>query len=126
MVVLEVVPGIVRFTLEPGLCRGVKLPRVIGLIFQALKATFAECVVPAMLRDQVLSSRSTLSRFENQANCDTAIELHRVMVDQFIVSFNQAPKRLVLDFDVTDDRVQVDQEGRELHVYYYDHYCFLP
>ena len=45
--------------------------------------------------------------------------------ENFIASFERAPKRLVLDVDATDDRVHGDQEGRFFHGYY-DHYCFLP
>jgi hypothetical protein len=47
------------------------------------------------------------------------------MVDQFIASFKRAPRKLVLDFDATDDAVHGKQEGRFFHGYY-DHYCFLP
>jgi len=47
------------------------------------------------------------------------------MVEQFIASFKRPPKRLVLDFDATDDAVHGKQEGRFFHGYY-DHYCFLP
>lgn len=47
------------------------------------------------------------------------------MVDRFIASFKRAPKRLILDFDATDDAVHGRQDGRFFHGYY-DHYCFLP
>ena len=42
-----------------------------------------------------------------------------------IESFKRAPKKLLLDFDATDDVVHGKQEGRFFHGYY-DHYCFLP
>jgi hypothetical protein len=51
--------------------------------------------------------------------------LHEVLVEQFIDSFKRAPRKLVLDFDATDDRVHGAQEGRFFHGYY-DRYCFLP
>jgi hypothetical protein len=51
--------------------------------------------------------------------------MHRVLVDQFIGSFRQAPAELILDFDATDDRVHGMQEGRSFHGYYGD-WCFLP
>jgi Transposase DDE domain group 1 len=51
--------------------------------------------------------------------------LNRLWVEQFIGSFEEAPKELVLDFDATDDPVHGHQEGRFFHGYY-DHYCFLP
>ena len=47
------------------------------------------------------------------------------MVDTFIASHRRPPKRLVLDFDATDDCVHGQQEGRFFHGYY-DQYCFLP
>ena len=40
-------------------------------------------------------------------------------------SFKTAPKKLILDFDATDDVVHGNQEDRFFHGYY-DHYCFLP
>ena len=53
------------------------------------------------------------------------INLHKVIVDQFIQSFESPPEEIILDFDATDDPVHGQQEGRFFHGYY-DHYCFLP
>ena len=47
--------------------------------------------------------------FENRANRGTAAAISGVMVDTFIASHRRAPKRLVLDFDATDDRVHGQQ-----------------
>ena len=79
----------------------------------------------ALNRCQPLASSSTLSRFENRADRQAAWQIHEVMVDQFIASFKRVPKKLILDFDATDDRVHGQQQGRFFHGYY-DHYCFLP
>jgi hypothetical protein len=79
----------------------------------------------ALERSDVLASASTLCRFENRADRAQAWRLHEVLVEQFIASFKRAPRKLVLDFDATDDRVHGSQEGRFFHGYY-DHYCFLP
>ena len=79
----------------------------------------------ALDRDEELASSSTLCRWENRADRDTAWRMHEVMVEQFIASFKRPPKKLVLDFDATDDAVHGKQEGRFFHGYY-DHYCFLP
>jgi hypothetical protein len=79
----------------------------------------------AVEREEVLASSSTLCRWENQANRQTAWHIHQVMIDRFVASFKQAPKELILDFDATDDVVHGKQEGRFFHGYY-DHYCFLP
>ena len=72
-----------------------------------------------------LASASTLCRMENQTSRATAVEIHKVMVEQFIASFDKPPKKLILDFDATDDAVHGNQQGRFFHGYY-DHYCFLP
>ena len=69
--------------------------------------------------------RPTLCRWENRADRAAAWRLHEVMIEQFIASFRRAPKRLVLDFDATDDAIHGQQEGSFFHGYY-DHYCFLP
>ena len=79
----------------------------------------------AVERDQVLASSPTLSRFENRADRETAWRLHEVLVNQFITSFKRPPKKLILDFDATDDPVHGEQDGRFFHGYY-QHYCFLP
>jgi hypothetical protein len=79
----------------------------------------------AVKRDTALASASTLCRWENRADRVTAWRLHEVLIDQFIASFRSPPKRLILDFDATDDAVHGQQEGRFFHGYY-DHYCFLP
>ena len=76
-------------------------------------------------RDEALASASTLCRFENRIDRKVAVDCHRLMVDQFIVSFDCPPKRLILDVDATDDPVHGSQVGRFFHGYY-GHYCFLP
>lgn len=79
----------------------------------------------AVDRDRLLASSSTLCRWENRADRATAWRMHEVLVDQFIASFKHAPKKLILDFDATDDAIHGRQEGAQFHGYY-DHYCFLP
>ena len=79
----------------------------------------------AVGRESRLGSSPTLCRLENRADRTMAVALHRVMVEQFIDSFKRPPKKLVLDFDATDDQVHGDQQGKFFHGYY-DHYCFLP
>lgn len=79
----------------------------------------------AVDRDGPLASASTLCRFENRAQRQGAVAIHKVLLDQFIASHREPPKELVLDFDATDDPVHGRQEGRFFHGYY-DRYCFLP
>jgi hypothetical protein len=75
--------------------------------------------------DHELASASTLCRWENRADRETAWVIAELMVELFIRSYRKAPEELILDFDATDDAVHGKQEGRFFHGYY-DHYCFLP
>lgn len=79
----------------------------------------------AVEQDEPLASASTLCRWENRSGREAACAIHQVLVDRFIASFDRAPKKLILDFDATDDPVHGKQEGRFFHGFY-DHYCFLP
>ncbi len=79
----------------------------------------------AVNRDEELASASTLCRFENRADRQTAWQIQKILVDQFMASFKEPPSELILDFDATDDPVHGEQEGRFFHGYY-DKYCFLP
>jgi hypothetical protein len=75
--------------------------------------------------DHELASASTLCRWENRADRETAGLIAEWMIELFIRSYRRAPEELILDFDATDDAVHGKQEGRFFHGYY-DHYCFLP
>jgi hypothetical protein len=79
----------------------------------------------AIERDEELASSPTLCRLEKRADRAAAVRMHEIFIEQFIASFKEAPKKLVLDFDATDDRVHGNQEGRFYHGYYGD-WCFLP
>lgn len=59
----------------------------------------------AVARDRELASASTLCRFENQVDKETFYAI------SFIASFKKKPKRLILDFDSTDDPVHGRQVG---------------
>lgn len=75
--------------------------------------------------ERALSSSPTLCRLEQRADRETVVNMHRVLVEQFIQSFEKAPKELVLDFDATDNPIHGDQVGKHFNAYY-DSYCFLP
>ena len=79
----------------------------------------------AVERDKPSASSPTLCRLENRANRETAVAIHRVLIDQFIASHPEPPGELILDFDATNDPVHGHQEGRFFQGYY-DEYCFLP
>ena len=79
----------------------------------------------ALERDEELASSPTLCPLEGGFDREAAVEMTKVFVEQFIASFKEAPKELILDFDATDDRVHGKQEGRFFHGYY-GNFCFLP
>jgi hypothetical protein len=75
--------------------------------------------------EQPMASPSTLCRLENRIMRQTLVRLSKILVDQFIASYETPPDEITLDFDATDDPVHGQQEGRFFHGYY-GHYCFLP
>lgn len=83
------------------------------------------CFQTVVGQDCSLASSSTLCRFENRADRDTALVVHEVLVEQFVASFDTPPEELILDLDATDDEVHGRQVSRFFHAFY-DHYCFLP
>ena len=80
-----------------------------------------------------LAGKSTLNRLEHApagahryrriGHEPEAIET--LFVDLFLDAHGQAPERLILDLDATDDPLHGHQEGRFFHGYY-DCYCYLP
>ncbi len=51
------------------------------------------------------------------------LDINKAFVEVFIESFEKAPKKIILDFDATDDPVHGDQIGKFFHGYY-NHYLF--
>ena len=72
-----------------------------------------------------LASQPTLSRFENRVSRPDLYRLARVLVDQFMASYDRPPKLIVLDFDDTEDPAHGEQE-QVRYDGYYGGYCFLP
>ena len=78
-----------------------------------------------MNADAALTGASTLCRFEQGMGREDAVRPHEALVERFIASFPRPPRRLVLDFDATDDPAHGMRESRFFHGYY-DRYCFPP
>ncbi len=76
-------------------------------------------------REHELASSSILCRLENRSVRTTSRSIHEVLFNKFVESYKRAPRKLILDFDATDDPVHENQEGRFFHGYY-GSYCFLP
>ncbi len=75
--------------------------------------------------DAALASQPTLSRFENAIDIPSLYRLRDVLIDQFIASFEEPPRRLTLDIDVFDDPTHGGQQLTFFHGYY-DQYQYLP
>ena len=98
---------------------------VLGVVLGRLEARRAGCAP--------LAGKSTLNRLEHAPSGahryrrigHDAGAIERLFVDLFLDAHGQAPERLVLDLDATDDPLHGQQEGRFFHGYY-DCYCYLP
>jgi Transposase DDE domain group 1 len=75
--------------------------------------------------DRELCSQSTISRLENLPDTRTLLRMGRALVDLYCGSFQQVPKRIVLDIDDTFDAVH---GGQQLCLFnaHYDEYGFQP
>lgn len=72
-----------------------------------------------------LASQSTLCRLENLPGVRELVAMGRAMVDLYCASFQQVPKRIVLDIDDTFDAVHGGQQLRLFNAHY-DEYGFQP
>ena len=87
---------------------------------------------PGLFRHS-LAGKSTLNRLEHAPSgahryrriAHEAEAIETLFVDLFLDAHGQAPARLILDLDATDDPLHGHQEGRFFHGYY-DCYCYLP
>jgi hypothetical protein len=87
-------------------------------------------------RGYPLAGKSTLNRLElapagvpythryHKILCDPDM-VDRFFVDTFLRTHTEAPERIILDFDATDDPLHGGQEGRFFNGYY-DCYCYMP
>jgi hypothetical protein len=83
-----------------------------------------------------LAGKSTLNRLElAPADMGTTHRYHKIVcqpeavdrffVDTYLNAYSRPQKRVILDFDATDDPLHGEQEGRFFHGYY-GCYCYLP
>jgi hypothetical protein len=72
-----------------------------------------------------LCSQPTMCRLENLPTATALKRMMAAMVDLFCHSFEQVPRRIVLDIDDTEDRVHGGQQLALFHAHY-DSRCFLP
>jgi hypothetical protein len=67
---------------------------------------------------EALASQPTISRLENQVSEQDIKALRRLFVDHFIASYQQPPRRLVLDIDGWDDPTHGEQQLSLFHGYF--------
>jgi hypothetical protein len=72
-----------------------------------------------------LCSQPTMCRLENLPTITALKRMMAAMVELFCDSFEQVPRRIVLDIDDTEDRVYGRQQLALFHAHY-DGRCFLP
>ena len=81
-----------------------------------------------------LAGKSTLNRLEHASKIGQdrhhkldhdAAAIARPILALFVEAHREAPIRIEIDLDATDDPLYGDQEGRHFHGYY-DCYCYLP
>ena len=72
-----------------------------------------------------LCSQPTMCRLENLPTTTALKRMMAAMIDLFCASFEQVPRRIVLDIDDTLDRVHGHQQLSLFHGHY-DSRCFLP
>jgi hypothetical protein len=72
-----------------------------------------------------LASQPTLSRFENAISIRSLKRLRDVVIDQFIGSVPEPPRRLTFDIDAVDDPAHGEQQLVLFHGYF-DQYQYFP
>jgi hypothetical protein len=74
---------------------------------------------------KALSSQPTISRFENAPSKTELYRIGLAIVDNFVDSYDEEPRVIVLDYDDTEDIVNGDQQ-LALFNGYFNEYCFMP
>jgi hypothetical protein len=72
-----------------------------------------------------LCSQPTMCRLENLPGATALKRMMAAMVELFCDSFEEVPRRIVLDIDDTEDRAHGQQQLALFHAHY-DSRCFLP
>jgi hypothetical protein len=76
------------------------------------------------IRDPDLASQPTLSRFENAIDVRSFFHLEKLLLEEFIASFDEPPRELTLDIDCFDDATHGQQQLTFFHGYY-EQYQYL-
>ena len=72
-----------------------------------------------------LASQPTMSRLENSVSRTDLYRIALALLETFIESYDQPPKKIILDIDDTDDATHGAQQLSLFHAYH-DEYCYMP
>ena len=72
-----------------------------------------------------LASQPTMSRLENSVSRTDLYRIGLALLEGFIESYDQPPKKIILDIDDTDD---ITHGAQQLSLFnaYHDEYCYMP
>ena len=72
-----------------------------------------------------LASQPTMSRLENSVSRTDLYRMALASLETFIESYDEPPKKIILDIDDTDDVTHGAQQLSLFHAYH-DEYCYMP
>lgn len=72
-----------------------------------------------------LASQPTMSRLENSVRRTDLYRIGLALLETFIESYDEPPKKIILDIDDTDDVTHGAQQLSLFHAYH-DEYCYMP
>ena len=75
--------------------------------------------------DADLASQPTMSRLENSVGMKTLYKIGKLFVDDYIASFDKAPKKVIIDADDTNANTYGAQQLTLFNAYY-NEYCYMP
>ena len=75
--------------------------------------------------DADLSSQPTMTRLENSVDSRTLYRIGKLFLDEYMSSFDKAPKKVILDADDTNANTYGAQQLTLFNAYY-NEYCYMP
>ena len=75
--------------------------------------------------DAELASQPTMTRLENNVGMKTLYKIGRLFVDDYMASFDKAPKKVIIDADDTNANTYGAQQLTLFNAYYKE-YCYMP
>ena len=75
--------------------------------------------------DSDLSSQSTMTRLENCVDSKMLYKIGKLFLDEYISSFDKAPKKVIIDADDTNANTYGAQQLTLFNAYY-NEYCYMP